>query len=355
MLDKLFNNLGLKLISLLPDTYNKDPGSTLGRIICVVADEIKEIKEAQEEVYQNLDIDLAEGVYLERSGANIGQARGSFRDEVYRMAIKSRIRQNFSPGDINSLLDYISVIMQVDIENLSIYQGYTDDFEFLWGEHEPAAIIVEVPYFSVLADMPYGIIEELTAAGVQTYWLFIYVDKVVGVESIDITGFSDEYFYSGQLYSKPLRRPNVTGKVFHLGPEIQSYMLNGYYIFPVCDTFYAGDTPKKSTGKVLRASIDLTNDKKHGFHGYYISGFVYSGPARARYAQIQSYALGPSIETSRPHGYYDLPYCDTFHAGDMPQRSGAKLIDWDINTKASSLQGHHAFVNSGDFYCGQAA
>lgn len=223
MINNLFDSLGQKLIESLPHNYTKSISSNLGKIIQLFSSELEEINEIKDEIELSRDIDQASGRYLDRSGKNIGERRGSFNDTIYRLLIKSRIQQNFSPGDVNSLIEYISTILQVDRSAVDIkepswgsfrFSSMEDDSQVKEGQGfgsglfkktnpEPASFEIYVPFTAlndsaIPAQTFINIIDRLRATGVSislTYeGTFAFSSINDESEFVEEKGFNSGYF-----------------------------------------------------------------------------------------------------------------------------------------------------------------
>lgn len=104
----------------LPDVYKKDPNSNTYKILAVPKNEIDEIKNNINAVYQSLDLDKAYGATLDLYGDMLGQKRGFASDQQYRAMIKSVITRNLMNGDINSIINAICLTFNCDPSNVHI-------------------------------------------------------------------------------------------------------------------------------------------------------------------------------------------------------------------------------------------
>ena len=261
----------------LPDTYDKSDDSNLSKLIKIFRNELKEINKMKEDLADQKDVDKAENIYLDRIGANIGQPRGSFNDDQYRALIKSKIQQNLSPGDINNLLDYISTILQISRSDVALYQGFTSNFEKLWGENQSAALLIEMPYFEFFAGLPYSVIENLVAAGVAVRWLIIFDNRNLIFVSSRFNGQSDTFHFAGQLYSKPIETATNKGLIKKHGPIIKYKYMYGWHEHFNCGDFYSGDNPIKSSGFLNNNNALIEIRKLNGYSKYNYCGTFNSG------------------------------------------------------------------------------
>lgn len=194
-----------RLKEYLPHNYNTAEDSNISKLISILKEELTEIREEKENLEYHKDLDVAEGVFLDRLGANIGQERGSLDDEQYRILIKSKIQQNLSPGDINSLLGYISSILDVDRQKITITNNVDGEPAFFQFE-------VETQYLmdaGISLENIYDILSQLKPAGVKlrgySRGSFQFAPELKGIfkfastdeSEYDIdTGFSSEKNYA---------------------------------------------------------------------------------------------------------------------------------------------------------------
>ncbi len=57
----------------LTDVFSKNPNSNIGKLLTIMADQIRELTETQNRIRDWRDIDQAQGTTLDRIGQNVGQ------------------------------------------------------------------------------------------------------------------------------------------------------------------------------------------------------------------------------------------------------------------------------------------
>ena len=129
------------MLARLTDAYTRDPDSTLGRLLQVLAGELEDAQAALETTRDWRDIDQAEGATLDRIGANFEQYRGAAEDSVYRVLLKSKLARNLSDGAVDTIISVLAITLQADPQDISI--------EELW-PGEPAAVHIDIPAASLL-------------------------------------------------------------------------------------------------------------------------------------------------------------------------------------------------------------
>lgn len=112
-----------EILKKLLSAYNKNPNSNLGKLLSILGDQLEEVKTNFELINEYRDIDNAKGKTLDLIGTNINQFRGTSTDEVYRVLIKSKIARSLSTGDINSIIETLSVALDVPYSDVGITEG----------------------------------------------------------------------------------------------------------------------------------------------------------------------------------------------------------------------------------------
>lgn len=118
------------LLNKLPDNYIKQTKSNLGKLISIFLDQINDVNDVKENIKKQKKLEEATGYSLNQHGANVQQARGNLKDDIYRLLIKSKIRTNLSPGDINSLIEYIATMLQIEKTKVTINEPAWGSFRF---------------------------------------------------------------------------------------------------------------------------------------------------------------------------------------------------------------------------------
>ncbi|MCZ8518894.1 hypothetical protein [Paenibacillus caseinilyticus] len=172
------------IVKRLTDVFTKGPNSNLGKLLAIMAGQLQAYEEAQNRVHDWREIDQARGSTLDRIGQMVQQPRGVASDSVYRIMLKSKIAQNLSEGDINTIIRVLSIALNVDPSEIRIREEYTAAVD-----PEPAAIsITKLPLATLnAAGMTLNqfarVVQRTVAAGVR-----------VGVIELEGTfSFSSDY------------------------------------------------------------------------------------------------------------------------------------------------------------------
>jgi hypothetical protein len=184
-------------IERLTDRYKKNVDSGVYKLMQVTAQHIQENEDDLNKILNWRDIDQAQGKALDELGKNVRQNRGQATDDVYRILIKSKIKRNLSNGSINTLIDFLSFILQVDKKTIKVTE--------LWSSGQPATLKVDCPNDAVsatgLSRAQFGtLINLVVAAGVKANVLF---EGTFGFSSNDTAsetssfGFADDALTTG--------------------------------------------------------------------------------------------------------------------------------------------------------------
>lgn len=165
-----------RLVEMLTDNYNKRLDSNIAKLLAIVEAEHDEALETLHVVEEWQDLDRALGRALDRIGFDVQQFRGMATDEVYKVLIKSRIARNNSDGSINTIIEVLSLALDINPCDLGITETYNDPYN-----PEPAAIkVIKAPLGGLLktglTGQQLGIMIAKTAAG------------GVGVKSVELYG-----------------------------------------------------------------------------------------------------------------------------------------------------------------------
>lgn len=180
-------------IERLTSNFNAKPGSNIHALLTVAADHIQENEDLLDQMGNWRDIDQAEGKTLDRIGGNVQQVRGQAPDEVYRVLIKSKIKRNLSNGSINTLIDFLSFILQIEANEVDIRE--------LWEVGRDATLHIDVPGEAInatgLTAKQFGtLINLVVAAGVKAEVLFEgsfgFSNDYTTSQTADPDGFADD-------------------------------------------------------------------------------------------------------------------------------------------------------------------
>lgn len=78
--------------------------------------ECNELEDIYQELLDQKDLDLAEGVFLDIIGAYVGESRNNRDDESYRQGIKVRIAVNTSSGTVEDLIGVLNLLFGEDVD-----------------------------------------------------------------------------------------------------------------------------------------------------------------------------------------------------------------------------------------------
>lgn len=186
------NDVLNRFIERLTDNYNKSPVSNVYKLMQIAAGVIQENEDTLNRIGDWRDVDQAQGKVLDMLGTNVRQSRGQAPDEVYRIMIKSKIKRNLSNGSINTLIDFLSFILQIDKSEVKITE--------LWTLGQPGDIKIDLPSDKInatgLSRKQFGtLINLVTVAGVSAEVLFegtFAFSSVYDTSETATTGFADD-------------------------------------------------------------------------------------------------------------------------------------------------------------------
>lgn len=181
-----------KFVERLTDSYSKNPESNVYKLMSIAAGIIQENEDTLNRIGDWRDVDQAEGVALDMLGQNVRQNRGQAPDEVYRILIKSKIKRNLSNGSINTLIDFLSFILQIPKTSVKVNE--------LWKVGQPADLKIDIPLNVInatgLSRKQFGtLINLVTVAGVNAEVLFegtFSFSSVYDASETSAEGFADD-------------------------------------------------------------------------------------------------------------------------------------------------------------------
>lgn len=96
------------------------------KILKLISEGLDELEVTFELINSWKDVDKAKGTTLDMMGKEIGQPRGQATDEIYRLLIKGKMLSVSSKGDINTIINIISTIFNVEPSEFDIQELYTE-------------------------------------------------------------------------------------------------------------------------------------------------------------------------------------------------------------------------------------
>lgn len=134
--------------------------TNIGKLFAILAWGLDSVEEQAELIKLWEDIDYAEGAVLDRYGANFGVARISPDDRFYRMAIKVKLMAQLSGGDINTVIEAASALLEVDVSEVMLDEVYPAKIELYVDQNLLAPERIE------MLDLIASAIKRILAAGV---------------------------------------------------------------------------------------------------------------------------------------------------------------------------------------------
>ncbi len=131
----------MKLVKRLTDNYKKNPESNIGKLLSIIDYELSRLEETFKTIDSYRAIDNATGATLDNIGKNVLQDRGGMDDITYRLFLKTKIRANLSGGQISTINQILSVVME---DNFLYLREIWDNALY---SNEPSAI--EITYINL--------------------------------------------------------------------------------------------------------------------------------------------------------------------------------------------------------------
>lgn len=158
-----------KFIERLTSNYGTKSTNNVHKLMQLTAEHIQENEDTLKKIAAWNDIDQAKGKVLDRIGSDLQQDRGLLPDETFRILIKSKMKRSLSSGSIDTLIDFLSFVLQIPAKSVEIRE--------LWPEGKNASLYINVPADAVtptgLSLRQFGeLINLVVAAGVRAEVLF---------------------------------------------------------------------------------------------------------------------------------------------------------------------------------------
>lgn len=165
-----------KILERLADCFQKSENSNIGKIIRIFSEQLQQLEETNQKVKEWRSINHAKGKGLDKIGDNIRQPRGTATDEIYQVLLKSKLARSLSTGDINTVIQVLSIALNTNTKEIRIQEKWNDpDYP-----EEAALSVIEVP------------IKRLNEVGLDPTQFARIVQKTVAagvrVESIEMDG-----------------------------------------------------------------------------------------------------------------------------------------------------------------------
>lgn len=153
-----------KMLNKLPDVFNKNKDSNIGKLFQIFSKELDNLKETLEAIEKYNDIDETTGKPLERIGRNVLEEKGQATEDEYRQRIKTKRRADLSPGDRETLNEMMQVFFGDRFDSIA------EAWELEEYDNEPAAIVIRFEDDENVYMLPMQAIQRVAAAGVKIYW-----------------------------------------------------------------------------------------------------------------------------------------------------------------------------------------
>ena len=117
------------------------------------------------------DLDNAQGVVLDRYGANFGVRRDGASDAYFRLMIRVKMVSLLSGGDINTVINAVSALFNVPVDTVELHEVFPAKIHVYVYEH-----LLDAVTFSMWHTIA-AMIKRIIAAGVG-YQLFLRTNHI---------------------------------------------------------------------------------------------------------------------------------------------------------------------------------
>ena len=122
------------MLDMLTGAYNREDvrnnahghplETNIGKLFAIFAWGLEMTYEQVEKVQDWTDIDKAQGVVLDRFGANYGVARDGLPDDFYRLLIKVKRIAQLSGGDIETVIAAAATLLDVELTDIGLEEVF---------------------------------------------------------------------------------------------------------------------------------------------------------------------------------------------------------------------------------------
>lgn len=180
--------------------------SNIGKLFSVFGWGLGVIEDNAEHVRLWADIDNARGAVLDRYGANFGVARGGASDVFYRLMIKIKILAQLSGGDIETIIEAVAGLYQIDAASVELYEIFPAKVQVaIYEEDLPAG-------YDGIKDLVGQLTKRLLAAGVGIDMVYKIEETLTG--RLFIGGRPVAEFTRMRLENRILGIPELSGPLF---------------------------------------------------------------------------------------------------------------------------------------------
>jgi hypothetical protein len=104
--------------------HSRKADTNIGKLFSLYADGLQIVHEHAEKVLLWDNLDNAAGAVLDRYGANFGVVRDGMDDDFYRLVIKVKMLSQISGGDVETVRNAASELMDVPSEKLDLTEVF---------------------------------------------------------------------------------------------------------------------------------------------------------------------------------------------------------------------------------------
>lgn len=233
-----------KMLSKLPSVLNSEVTSNNAKLLNIITEQMEELKEVYKKILLYRDIDSAEGATLDRIGVNVNQTRNGLDDRTYRLLLKTKIQQNISKGDVNTIIEIAATLLNIDYTDI-----YVKNLKDIKPDAEPAHVVLSAPQ-----DAFEAIGGKITTNIVAPYADMAYADEfpdsfLVQLETIETTynpdteGLTFKFFLE---FMESVVAAGIALSAWSRGTkqiQFETSSLDTAYLVPYAGQFHCGMWP----------------------------------------------------------------------------------------------------------------
>lgn len=105
---KYSDHVRAALLRLLAQEQTKD---RIRKLVQIPTARIQTLEDEVWNIWEGLDLETAEGIFLDRIGEIVGESRQGRPDDIYRLWVRARARANRSAGTVPDMLGILELIL----------------------------------------------------------------------------------------------------------------------------------------------------------------------------------------------------------------------------------------------------
>ncbi|OAH53908.1 hypothetical protein AWH48_11610 [Domibacillus aminovorans] len=262
------------LLAKMPDMFKKTPTSNLGKLFSIATEQLEKLSNTLNRMQEWRDIELAEGIVLDRIGEEILQEyRGGATDAEYRLKLKTRIVVNYlSNGDIESVIQLLNIFLGNNLVSVQTAANVKEGpFAGL-----PATLFITIRGHDADYGIPFSELARVMVGGVSTEWEYL-LERLLTIEDTSYQTWKYPFeMYAGDLLAGGAKAPN--GNAAYTGTEEVSaaYERAVHPYLVASESFFLGNNINAAYAATVEASaVYASKLQTYPICGNYIAGEAY--------------------------------------------------------------------------------